>query len=631
MAAKKPRVIVVGGGLGGLWATIRAAEAGLDVDLFSLFQVKRSHSACAQGGINACLDTKGQRDSVWQHIVDTIKGAAYLVNQPPVKALCEEAPGLIRTFDRMGVTFSRTPEGVMDLRLFGGVKNKRTCFAGATTGQQLLYAVDEQVRAHEDAGRVRKFEWWEFLSLVRDAQGRCRGIVAIDLKTMETRAFAADAVVVATGGLGLVFGLSTNSTNSTGAAAARCYQQGARFANGEFIQFHPTAMPGDDKHRLMSEASRGEGGRIWVPRDPHDKRDPRQIPDAERWYFLEEWYPAYGNTVPRDVASRAIWKVCRELKQGLGGQDLVYLDLSHLDQKFLRTRLGGILEIYEKFAGEDPTEHPMKIFPAVHYSMGGLWVDWEKDGQGGGMKQPSPRNHQTSIPGLFACGECDYQYHGANRLGANSLLSASFSGRVAGESVAAYVKGLGKTLTPADAGQPAFVDEKKRQDALNNELLANPGGENPFALHRELGELMRDKCSIVRDNPGLDEALAGLGELKARSRRLKLDDTRSWANAPLIYARQVQDMIVLAEVIAKGARLRDECRGSHWKPEFELPIPEGKFPGDPEFEEYRAKWKRENEKWLRNTLADWTPDGPSISYEPVDTSIMPIEQPRDYR
>lgn len=631
MAAKKPRVIVVGGGLGGLWATIRAAEAGLQVDLFSLFQVKRSHSACAQGGINACLDTKGQRDSIRQHIIDTIKGAAYLVNQPPVKSLCEEAPGLIRTFDRMGVTFSRTPEGVMDLRLFGGVKNKRTCFAGATTGQQLLYAVDEQVRAHEDAGSVKKYEWWEFLSLVRDGAGRCRGIVAIDLKTMETRAFAADAVILATGGLGLVFGLSTNSTNSTGAAASRCWQQGARFANGEFMQFHPTAMPGDDKHRLMSEASRGEGGRIWVPRDPKDKREPAQIPEAERWYFLEEWYPAYGNTVPRDVASRAIWKVCRDLKQGLNGQDLVYLDLSHLDAKWLRTRLGGILEIYEKFSGEDPTRQPMKIFPAVHYSMGGLWVDWEKDEKTGAMKQPSPRNHQTNVPGLFACGECDYQYHGANRLGANSLLSASFSGRVAGESAAAYVKGLGKTLAAVDAGQPAFADEKRRQDSLNNELLSNRGDENPFLLHKELGELMRTKCSIVRDNKGLDQALSALGELKSRSRRMKLDDTRSWANAPLIYARQVQDMVVLAEVIAKGARLRDECRGSHWKPEFELPIPEGKFPGDPEFEEYRAKWKRENDKWLKNTLADWTPDGPAISYEPVDTSVLPVEEPRDYR
>jgi succinate dehydrogenase / fumarate reductase flavoprotein subunit len=630
MAAKKPRIIVVGGGLGGLWATIRIAEAGYDVDLFSLFQVKRSHSQCAQGGINACMDTKGQHDSVWQHIVDTIKGGAYLANQPPVKSMCEDAPGLIRTFDRMGVPFSRTPEGVMDLRLFGGVKNKRTCFSGATTGQQLLYACDEQVRAHEERGKVKKYEWWEFLSLVKDADGRCRGIVAIDLKTMETRAFKGDAVVLATGGLGLVFGLSTNSTNSTGAAAARAYQQGARFGNLEFIQFHPTAMPGDDKHRLMSEASRGEGGRIWTPKKQGDTRDPKQIPEDERWYFLEEWYPAYGNTVPRDVASRAIWKVCRDLKMGIGGQDLVYLDLSHLDRQFLITRLGGILEIYEKFSGDDPTRVPMRIFPAVHYSMGGLWVDFEKDPQSGGLKQPSPRNQQTNVPGLFACGECDYQYHGANRLGANSLLSASYSGRVAGEAVAAYVKGLGKALS-TDGGDGIFTEEKKRQDGLNNDLLAGSGTENPYTLHQETGRLMRSKCSIVRTNKELDEALDGLADLKARSRRMKLDDTRSWTNAPLIAARQVQDMIVLGEVIAKSARLRDECRGSHWKPEFELAIPEGKFPGDPEFEEYRAKWKKENEQWLKTTVATCTPDGPSITYEAVDTSVLPVEQPRDYR
>jgi succinate dehydrogenase / fumarate reductase flavoprotein subunit len=631
MAAKKPRIIVVGGGLGGLWATIRIAEAGYDVDLFSLFQVKRSHSACAQGGINACLDLKGQRDSVWQHIIDTIKGGAYLSNQPPVKSMCEDAPGLIRTYDRMGVTFSRTAEGMMDLRLFGGVKNKRTCFAGATSGQQLLYACDEQVRAHEDAGRVKKYEWWEFLSLVKDAQGKCRGIVAIDLKTMETRAFPADAVVLATGGLGLLFGLSTNSTNSTGAAASRAWQQGARFANGEFIQFHPTAMPGDDKHRLMSEASRGEGGRIWVPKKQGDTRAPGAIPEDERWYFLEDWYPAYGNTVPRDVASRAIWKMCHDLGMGLGGENLVYLDLSHLDSKFLRTRLGGILEIYEKFSGEDPTKLPMKIFPAVHYSMGGLWVDFEKDAKSGGLKQPSARNQQTSIPGLFACGECDYQYHGANRLGANSLLSASYSGRVAGESATAYVKGLGKTLSPAGPTDAAFIDEKKRQDSLNNDLLSSPGEDTPYTLHREMGELMRTKCSIIRDNRKLDEGLAGLAALKSRAKRMKLDDTKGWSNAPLIYARQVQDMIPLAEAIVKSARLRDECRGSHWKPEFELEIPAGKFPGDPEFEAYRAKWKQENEKWLKTTIADWTPGGPVISYEPVDTSVLPAEDPRDYR
>lgn len=629
MAVKNPKIIVVGGGLGGLWATIRIAEAGHDVDLFSLFPVKRSHSACAQGGINACLDTKGEKDSVWQHTVDTIKGGAYLANQPPIKSMCEDAPGLIRTYDRMGVTFSRTPEGMMDLRLFGGVKNRRTCFAGATSGQQLLYSVDEQVRMHEDAGRVKKYEWWEFLSVVTDAQGVCRGITAIDLRTMEVKSFRADAVVLATGGLGLVYYRSTNSTNSTGAAASRVFQQGARFVNGEFIQFHPTGMPGDDKNRLMSEAARGEGGRVWVPKDPKDARDPLQIPEEERFYFLEEWYPAFGNTVPRDVAARAIWKAVHDMGLGLGGQELVYLDLTHRDKEFLHTRLGGIMEIYEKFAGEDPTERPMKIFPAVHYSMGGLQVDWEKDEQNGGMKQPSPRNHQTTIPGLFACGECDGAYHGANRLGANSLLSASYSGRVAGESVVSYLKGLEHGNEDVDEG--FYADELSRQQDINQGILTGGGSENPYLLWQELGRVMRRKVSIIRDNKHLDEALEEIRELKSRFADVGLDDLHGWSNAPLVFARQVHDMMVLAEVIAKGARMRDECRGSHWKPEFELQIPEGKFPGDPEFEEYREKWKANNDRWLKTTVAEYSDDGPQISYEEVDTSVYPPESPRDYR
>jgi succinate dehydrogenase / fumarate reductase flavoprotein subunit len=623
MSTAKPTAILVGGGLGGLWAALRLVEAGVSVDLFALFEVKRSHSACAQGGINAVLDTKGQGDSIRQHIVDTIKGGAYLADQPPVVTMCEQAPGLIRTFERMGVTFSRTPEGLLDLRLFGGVKNKRTVFAGSSTGQQLLYGVDEQVRRYEDQGLVRKHEWWEMLSLILDSDGRCRGITALDLRSLQVEAFAADAVVLATGGLGLIYGKSTNSANSTGAAASRAYQQGAWFMNGEFVQYHPTGMIGDDKLRLMSEASRGEGARIWTPRRPGDPREPRSIPEDERFYFLEEWYPTYGNTVPRDVASRAIWKVVKHM--GLG----VYLDLTHLPRDFVRRRLGSIIEIYQTFTGADPYETPMEIFPAPHYSMGGLWVDWEKDEAVGGMKHGSPRNHQTSIPGLFACGECDGAYHGANRLGANSLLSASFSGRVAGEAAAAYIKGRAR-VAGSDLGA-VFESERRRQEEINQGILASPGAENPFALHRELGQIMTDKVGVERDNRSLDEALAGLADLEDRSRRLGLDDRGPWANASLPYARQVQDMIVLARVIAAGARLRDECRGSHHKPEFEMEIPAGKFPGDPEYEDYVVRWKENNERWLKSTVARHTPEGPSIDFRPVDTSVLPPETPRDYR
>jgi len=627
MGTKKPETIVIGGGLGGLWASLRIAEAGFPVKLFSLFEVKRSHSACAQGGINACMDTKGQHDSVRQHVVDTIKGGAYLANQPPVKSMCEDAPGLLRTFERMGVTFSRTPEGIMDLRLFGGVKNKRTCFAGASTGQQLLYGVDQHVRKLEDQGLIEKLEWWEFLSLIQDDEGRARGIVAMDLRTMELRAFAADAVLLASGGLGLVFGRSTMSTNATGAAAGRVYQQGAKFGNGEMIQFHPTGMLGDDKTRLMSEAARGEGGRIWVPKKAGDLRDPLTIPEDERWYFLEEWYPAYGNTVPRDVASRAVWKVTQEHGMGIGGEHKVYLDLTHLDPVFVEKRLHAILEIYRKFQGVDPVTNPMVISPCMHYSMGGLWVDFERDETTGGMKASSPRNHATNIPGLYACGECDYAYHGANRLGANSLLSASYSGRVAGEAMAAYCKGKSSEATP----QAMLESELTRQREINEGFVKSDGPENPFTIHRELGEVMLGKVNAVRENTELDGAIGEIKALQERFENISLGETGSWSNNSLATVRQIHEMLILGEVIARSARERDECRGAHYKPEFELKIPEGKFPGDPEFEAYRTKWKANNDEWLKTTVAEHTADGPKISYEEVDISVLPPEQPRDYR
>ena len=627
--AAKPRIIVVGGGLGGLWATMRIVERGLGVDLFSLFPVKRSHSCCAQGGINAVLDVKGQNDSIWQHVVDTIKGGDYLADQPPIRNLCEEAPGVVRTNDRMGVTFSRTPEGIMDQRLFGGVKNRRTAFAGGTTGQQLLYAADEQVRSHEAKGSVTKYESWDFLSLVMDDNGTCRGITAMDLRTMKIRAFRGDAVVLATGGLALIYGRSTMSSNSTGAPAGRVYQQGAKFANGEFIQFHPTGMPGHDKNRLMSEACRGEGGRIWVPKKAGDTRDALDIPEDERFYFLEEWYPAYGNTVPRDVASRAICRAVRHMGLGVDGQDIVYLDLTHQPREFLETRLGGILEMYRTFFGEDPCERPMKIFPATHYSMGGLWVDYEKDAQTGGMARIHPKNHATSIPGLYACGECDFAYHGANRLGANSLLSASFSGQVAGDAAVAHAKNPGKSN--GEVPESSYEAERNRQEQINQAIMSSDGGENPFTLHRDLGDLMREHVFVERSNEGLDKALDGIAKLKERSQRISLDDKGTRFNQSLSWARQIRDMIVLAEVIAKCARMRDECRGSHYKAEFELKLPEGKFEGDPEYDEYKAKWKANNDKWLKHSMVTHTEDGPKIEYKPVDLSLLPPEKPRDYR
>src|SRR3984885_5577359 len=426
--ATTPRIIVVGGGLAGLSAVIKIAEAGGIVDLFSIVPVKRSHSVCAQGGINAAKDLKGEGDTVLKHFDDTVYGGDFLANQTPVKNMTAQGPAIIDLLDRMGVPFNRTPEGLLDFRRFGGTLYHRTAFAGATTGQQLLYALDEQVRRYEAEGKVTKYEGWEFLSAVLDSKGACRGITAMDLRSMELKSFPAGAIILATGGNGAIFGKSTNSVVCTGSAQSAIFQQGAYYANGEFIQVHPTCIPGEDKLRLMSESARGEGGRVWVPRTPGDKRGFKQIPESERFYFLEEWYPKYGNLVPRDIATRAIHKVVYEMKLGLAGDPAVYLDVTHIPREVLQRKLEGILEIYQKFVGVDPHVEPMKVFPGMHYTMGGLWVDNE--------------NQATNLPGVYAAGECEYQYHGANRLGANSLVSCIFGGGIAGTAAVRYARSL---------------------------------------------------------------------------------------------------------------------------------------------------------------------------------------------
>ena len=585
-----PRIIVVGGGLAGLAAVIKIAEAGGNVDLFSIVPVKRSHSVCAQGGINAAKNLKGEGDTTAQHFDDTIYGGDFLANQTPVKAMCEAAPAIIDLLDRMGVPFNRTPEGLLDFRRFGGTLYHRTAFAGATTGQQLLYALDEQVRRYESEGKVHKFEGWEFLSAVIDSKGVARGITALDLRTMELRAFPADAIILATGGNGAIFGKSTNSVVCTGSANSAVFQQGAYYANGEFIQVHPTCIPGEDKLRLMSESARGEGGRVWVPRTAGDKRPFKQIPEPERWYFLEEWYPKYGNLVPRDVATRAIHKVVYEHGLGLEGQPMVYLDLTHIDRATLDRKLGGILEIYEKFVGVDPHDNPMKIFPGMHYTMGGIWVDF---------------NQMTNIPGIFAAGECEYQYHGANRLGANSLVSCIFGGFITGPNAMRYAKSL-----EAQEGDGGAAVEVARQAEINAKLLKNEGTENPFKLWRELGATMTEHATVIRYNKGLQKADEKIVELLDRYKKVNLSDRSQWANTSFAFARQLKNMLELSRTIVLGAQLRDESRGAHYKPDFP---------------------DRNDEQFLKTTLASYTgaPEGPKITYEEVDTQwIKP--RPRRY-
>ncbi len=650
------RIIIVGGGLAGLAATIKVAEAGYNVDLFSVVPVKRSHSVCAQGGINAAKNMKGEGDHPNIHVTDTLFGGEYLADQPCVKSMCYEAPAIIDLLDRMGVTFNRTAEGFLDFRRFGGTLHNRTAFAGATTGQQLMYALDEQVRRYEAAGLVDKYEYWEFLSIVKDESGACRGITAMNIWDRSVKVFKSNAVCLATGGPGLVFGKSTNSVINTGAAASRAYQQGVMYANGEFIQVHPTSIPGADKLRLISESVRGEGGRVWVPKNKDDKRGPLDIPDEERDYFLERKYPKYGNLVPRDVATREIFSMCVDEGRGIGGENQVYLDITPSkagqSAENLERKLGGVLEIYRKFAGADPIHEPMKIFPGMHYSMGGLWVSPVDNGD--------DIMQMTNIPGLFAAGEVDFQYHGGNRLGANSLLSCIYGGFMAGPRMVEWVKS-----NPAEADASVYEGELKRQNDINGKILAMTSGkENAFRIHRELGNEMTRRCTVVRRNDELQGLLDKLAEFEERWYNVNIYDDSTPVNQSFAFTRHLWDMIQLAKAIGKGALLRDECRGAHYKPDFELEKPEKSLLGEatdtqvyqdfckelaaennttynvtpmsgkevsPEFQDYMSKWVEQQRKWTKTTIAKYQEGTePEIEYRPVMLTVEP-PKPRIYK
>ncbi len=406
--------------------------------------------------------------------------------------------------------------------------------------------------------------------------------------------FPAEAVIIATGGIGAIFGKSTNSVVCTGSAQSALYQQGAFYANGEFIQVHPTCIPGEDKLRLMSESARGEGGRVWVPKQPGDKRDPKSIPESERWYFLEEWYPKYGNLVPRDIATRAIHKVVYEHDLGIDGQPMVYLDLTHIDRKILDRKLEGILEIYEKFVGDDPRDTPMKIFPGMHYTMGGLWVDFEQ---------------RTNIEGLYAAGECDYSIPRRQPPG-REFADVVHLRRIRRRAECGAVCAQRHQERATRRRMHVYESERKRQEEINARLIKNDGTENPFLLWRELGEIMTKNVTVIRYNKNMQETDAKLVELLERYRHVNLSDRSMWANTSFVFARQLYNMLQLARVIAQGAAMRDESRGAHYKPDF------------PE---------RDDANWLKTTKAYFAADAdePRFEFEQVDTSLIK-PRPRRY-
>jgi succinate dehydrogenase / fumarate reductase flavoprotein subunit len=603
----KKRVIVVGAGLSGLACAVKLAEERISVDLFSMAPARQSHSVCEQGGINACNEIARQEGfSEWIHFDETILGGDFLADQPPVLEMCNWAPRIVDLLDRMGVPFHRTPEGRRALRLLGGSLFHRTFFAGATTGRHVLHAFDDQVRRREAEGLIRRFEYSEFLWPVIH-NGHCVGIIAQDLRTMQIAAFRADAVVMATGGSGMIFGKSTMSVGCTGAAAARCYQAGANYGNPEFIQIHPTTIPGEDKCRVVSEAARGEGGRVWVPRKPADTRHPASIPEGERFYFLEERHPKFGNLVPRDIAARDIFQVCTEMKLGVDGGNLVYLDLADAvkrqGRETILTRLDGTLQIYKKFAGADPLKEPIKVFPAVHGTLGGLWVGFKKDEKTGGLKSGDPVNMMTSIPGLYAIGEVSFAHHGANGLGGNSLLSRIFDGLFGGTCIRNYCIDVAPTAA-ADVPQSAYDSAVNQENDRQRRLFSNHGDENPHLLWQEMGRAMTEHCTVIRDNDRLRQTLSRCQEWKRRYRQVKLADTGTWANQNLGFVRALSDMIVLAEATLQGALLRNESRGAHYKPGFP---------------------QRDDAGFLKATIVQYDAihESPSVDYAPVDISLIP--------
>ncbi len=568
------QIIIVGTGISGLMSAVRLAQLGFSITMLSYYESIRSASCMAQGGINAAEPR--ENDSVNKHFTETIIGGDWLADQQPVMDMCRFAPDIITMYDRIGVAFNRYDDGTPDTRYFGGSKYKRTHYADTTTGAQLLNALDGQVRYYEEQGLIKRISGRDFVSALIDGNGQCRGCIVQDIYTMKLEAYTGAALIVAVGGYAGLYGRSTNAVLSNGAVAGQLIMQGISIANPEFVQFHPTAMALGDKPRLISESARGEGGRLWTVRD------------GKPWYFLEDMYPEEGNLVKRDLASRAIYKVVNEMKLGVDGKEQVYLDITHLPKEIMEHKLSNVIELYYKYYGDDPQKVPMKVYPAPHYAMGGIFVD---------------SRHSTEVNGLYACGECDYMYHGGNRLGGNSLLSATYSGFIAAKTIAEDCEHgiIGQIESKADASwiQKSLSDcEKEMCD-----ILKRTGNESTGKITEEMGHTLTDNAGIVRYNSGLKNALDKIQELKERWEKITPADKSPWANTSVISIRKLRSSLMLSQAILAGALGRNESRGAHLKPEYP---------------------KRDDVNWLKKTLASYDKRTGEIilSYKPVDLSIL---------
>ncbi|MEU7135130.1 fumarate reductase/succinate dehydrogenase flavoprotein subunit [Streptomyces sp. NPDC046261] len=578
---RKHTVIVVGTGLAGGAAGATLAEQGYRVVQFCYQDSpRRAHSIAAQGGINAAKNYRNDGDSVHRLFYDTVKGGDFRARESNVHRLAQISVEIIDQCVAQGVPFAREYGGLLDTRSFGGVQVSRTFYARGQTGQQLLLGAYQALSRQIDAGAVEMHARTEMLDLIV-IDGRARGIVARDLVTGRIDTYLADAVVLASGGYGNVFYLSTNAKNSNATAVWRAHRRGAHFANPCFTQIHPTCIPRSGDHQskltLMSESLRNDG-RIWVPKAKGDTRPPADIPEPERDYYLERLYPSFGNLVPRDIASRAAKNVCDEGRGvGPGGQG-VYLDfadaIARMGRAAVEAKYGNLFEMYERITAEDPYRVPMRIYPAIHYTMGGLWVDYDL---------------QTTVPGLFAIGEANFSDHGANRLGASALMQGLADGYfVLPSTINDYL--ARHPHEAVDPSHPAVTAALADVTGRLARLLAVDGDRTPDSFHRELGELLWDECGMARTDSGLRKALGRIPALREEFwRRIKVPGTGEELNQSLEKANRIVDYLELAELMCLDALHRTESCGGHFREESRTPEGEAARK-DAEFA-YAAAWE----------------------------------------
>ncbi|MFD6662902.1 fumarate reductase/succinate dehydrogenase flavoprotein subunit [Micromonospora chalcea] len=578
---RKMTVIVVGTGLAGGSAAATLAEQGYQVRSYCYQDSpRRAHSIAAQGGINAAKNYRNDGDSVHRLFYDTVKGGDFRSRESNVHRLAEVSVNIIDQCVAQGVPFAREYGGLLDTRSFGGAQVQRTFYARGQTGQQLLLGAYQALERQIGLGNVEMNARHEMLELVI-VDGRARGIVVRDMVTGEISTEMADAVVLATGGYGNVFYLSTNAKGCNVTASWRAHRKGAYFANPCYTQIHPTCIPVSGDHQskltLMSESLRNDG-RVWVPKAKGDQRSPREIPEDERDYYLERIYPSFGNLVPRDIASRAAKNVCDE-GRGVGPSGLgVYLDfadaIDRLGRKAIEAKYGNLFEMYERITGEDPYEVPMRIYPAVHYTMGGLWVDYDL---------------QSSIPGLFVIGEANFSDHGANRLGASALMQGLADGYfVLPNTLANYL--ASGALEKVDASHPEAVAARTDVEDRIKRLLAINGDRTVDSFHRELGQIMWEHCGMERSEAGLRKAIDEIRALREQFwQRVRVPGDGEGLNQSLEKAGRVADFFELAELMCIDALHREESCGGHFRAEHQTS--DGEAQRDDDRFAYVAAWE----------------------------------------